>query len=225
MVKIIAKNIPHVVSEALDADPVLRLGFERNLISPGTLATHIGALHQDINKESLRTAIRRLKRSGSRNQLLENAERILAQSYLHVRSNIIKIVFKNEESTLQIINKTFKLNELYNNDLFRLIKGHSVLNAICEETHYDKIESLFSGKIENVFQGLSEFIIVMPKESMQTPGTLMTLTNELTLSNINIVEQFSSGGEVNIIVDGGDSQRTFNILSSLITRCRERHQK
>jgi len=213
----------YLIKKALEDDPVLKIGFERNLISATSLAKHIMNNNpgEDIKHESLRTAIRRLKRSKKESNLFHSAQDILAKSYLHVRSNMVKLEFKKDESTLHLINKSFKINEVYNNnDLFRLIKGHTVLHAIVEEINLDKIFDLFHGKIIRSHKGLSEFIIAMPFESRETPGVLLTLVNELSMNHINFVQAHSCGEEINIIVDGKDSQKCFNLLSNLFERCK-----
>lgn len=215
-------NSNYIISKILEEDPVLRIGFERNLISAGALAKHIVRLNpdRDLNSESVRTAIRRHKKDIKKLNVLDKAEKVLAESCLHVRSNMVKIEFKQDESTLQLINKSFRLNELYNNELFRLIKGHSVLHAIVEERNLGKIMKLFEGKVERIENGLCEFIIVMPFIGTKTPGILMTLVNELSMNNINVVQAFSCGEEINIIVDEKENQKAYNLLSCLFKRCK-----
>ncbi|MBR9675630.1 hypothetical protein GOV05_01325 [Candidatus Woesearchaeota archaeon] len=213
----------YLISKTLEEDPILRMGYERKLISAGTLAKHIVIQNpeRELHPESVRTAIRRLKRpKRNDSNLLEKAEKILADSALHVRSNMVKIEFVKDESTLQLINKSFKINELYNNDLFRLIKGHSVLHAIVEEANMDKILNLFEGKVMATHKGLCEFIIAMPFNGRDTPGVLLTLTNELSLNSINIVQAFSCGEEINIIVDDKDNQKAYNLLTNLFKRAK-----
>jgi aspartokinase len=218
----ITNNTYYLISKTLEEDPVLRMGFERNLISAGALAKHIANLNpeQVLNSESLRTAIRRLKRNSNKIDILGNAAKILSNAYLHVRNNMVKIEFKKDESTLHLINKSFKINELYNNELFRLIKGHSVLHAIVEEVNLDKIVCLFDGKIINIEKGLCEFIVIFPDLGTRTPGILLTLINELSMNNINIVQGFSCGTEINIIVSEKENQKAYNILTNLLKRCR-----
>lgn len=215
-------NMHYLVSKALEEDSILRIGFERGLISPGNLAKQIVKIFPDqgLNPESVRTSIRRFKKNIKKQNILNKAEKVLGGSYLHVRSNIVKIEFKKDESTLQLLNKSFRINEIYNNDIFRLIKGHSVFHAIVEEVNVDKLLDLFEGKIIKTQEGLCEFIIIMPQISRITPGIYMTLINELSMNNINIVQAFSCGEEINLIVDEKDNQKTYNLLTSLFKRCR-----
>ncbi|MFH1317381.1 MAG: hypothetical protein ABII01_07710 [Candidatus Woesearchaeota archaeon] len=215
-------NTNFLVAKTIDEDPILRIGFERNLISASKLAKHIVEMNSEksINLESVRTCIRRLKKDIVKQNVLSNAQEIISKSYLHVRNNMVKVEFKKDESTLHLINKSFKINELYNNDLFRLIKGHSVLHAVFEESNYERILDLFSGKIEEIDKNLCEFIILMPKDSKKTPGVLITLTNELSMNNINFIEAYSCGEEINLIIDDKDSQKGYNILSNLFRRCK-----
>lgn len=218
----VTKNINYVVSSVLDEDSVLRIGFERGLVSPGAVAKHIVAMHpgKELHPESVRTAVRRFRKELRKDSNMESVENILANSFLHVRSNMVKVEFSKEDSTLQLINKSFKINEIYNNDLFRLIKGHSVLHAIVEESNLDRILNVFEGKIKMMQKDLCEFIVIMPYKARNTSGLLMALSNELALNNINIVEAFSVGEEINLIVEEEDNQKTFNLLNSLFKRCR-----
>ncbi len=217
-------TINYIISKAFEQDSVLRLGFERKLISPGAVAKHIIRENpgKELNLESLRTTIRRYsKRIRKNTEFLGSARKVLARSYLHVRNSIVKVELNKDEATLELINKSFHINKIYNNDIFRLIKGHSVLHAIVEESNIKDILSLFEGKIIGTHTGLCEFIIVMPFESRKTPGIILTLLNELSMSNINIVQAFSCGEEINIIVDDEDNQRAYNMLTGLFRKCRE----
>lgn len=218
----IANSTFYLITKTLEDDPVLRMGFDRNLISAGALAKHIVGLHPEygLNAESVRTAIRRLKRNGNKVDVLGKAASVLSNAYLHVRNNMVKVEFRKDESTLQLINKSFKINELYNNELFRLIKGHSVLHAIVEDTNLQKIEELFEGKIIKTQKGLCEFIVIFPDIGTRTPGVLLTLINELSMNNINIIQGFSCGTEINIIVEEKDNQHAYNVLTNLLKRCK-----
>jgi aspartokinase len=215
-------NAAFIVTRTLEDDPVLRIGFERGLIGPGTLANHITKIHPELalNAESVRTTIRRLERQSPKQSTASKAKKVLAGSYLHMRSNMVKLEFTKDESTLQLINKSFRVNELYNNDLFRLIKGHSILHAVVEEVNLERIMQLFDGRIELIQKNMSEFIVVMPKESRDTPGILELLMGELGMNEINIVEAFSCGEEINIIVDEKDNQKAFNVITGLFKRCK-----
>ena len=214
-------NTQYLIEKTFEEDPVLRISFDRNLISAGTLAKQIIKLHPELNlnEESLRTAVRRLKRNFSEGNILKNAQRVLADSYLHVRNNMAKIELKKDDATLQLINQ-FKFNEIHNNDLFRLIKGHSVLHAIVEESNLPRMKEMFAGKILEIQENLCEFIVLFPEEGKETPGILLSLVNEMSMNNINIVQGFSCGTEVNLIVDEKDNQRMFNVLTNFFKRCK-----
>lgn len=218
------QHISYMIQNTLENDSVLKIAFQRNLISPGTLAKHIVKLNpqEGLNEETVRTSIRRMRRKSKRDDtnIIKSAQEVLARSSLHVRSNIVKIEFNKNEATLNLINKTFKINEINNNNLFRLIKGHSVFHAIAEETNFEKIKEIFSGNIIGLQKDLCEFIVIMPEMSKQTPGILLTLINELSLNSINIVQAFSCGEEINVIVDDKENQKAYNLLTDLFKRCK-----
>jgi len=211
-----------LIEKTFEEDPVLRIAFDRNLISAGTLAKHILKLHPELNlnEESLRTSVRRLKRSSNKIDVLGNAQRVLADSYLHVRNNMAEIDLQKDQSTLHLINQSFKINEINNNDIFRLIKGHSVLHAIVEESNLAKMKEMFAGKILDIRQDLCEFIVIFPEIGRETPGVLLNLITELSMNNINLIQGFSCGTEVNLIVDEKDNQKAFNVLTNFFKRCK-----
>jgi hypothetical protein len=210
-----------LIQKTFEEDPVLRIAFDRNLISAGTLSKHIIKLHPELNlnQESLRTAVRRLKRSSNKIDILGRAQKVLADSYLYVRNNMVKLELQKDESTLHLINQSLKIDE-NNNDLFRLIKGHSVLHAIIEESSLLKMKEIFAGKILNIQENLCEFIVIFSELGKTTPGMLLNLVNELSMNNINLVQAFNCGAEVNLIVDEKDNQKAFNILTNFFKRCK-----
>jgi aspartokinase len=212
----------YLIEKTFEEDPVLRISFDRSLISAGTLAKHIIKLHPELNlnEESLRTAVRRLKRNFVQGNILKNAQRVLAHAYLHVRNNMVKIELRKEDSTLHLINQSFKINEINNNDIFRLIKGHSVLHAIVEDSNLPKMKEVFAYKILEIKENLCEFIILFPEEGKETPGIILNLVNEMSMNNINLVQAFNCGTEVNLIVDEKDNQRAFNVLTNFFKRCK-----
>lgn len=221
-------NLTYLIQNCIEKDPIVRKGLARGLISPTLLATHIKKSNptENISLEALRTAIRRSKKELSNFTETQNkTDHVFKDSNIHLKSGIAKVSFQKGDASLELINRSIKTMEIYGGDTFRIIKGHRILHLLVDHENLDKIQGAFSERILNIEENLCEITINMPDKSRNTPGLFAAIIDEIALSNINIIEAFSCGTEINVFVEEKDSQETFNLLKNMLTMAKKEKKK
>jgi len=216
-------NLLFTVKQKLERDAIVRNGLARGLISPRTLAAYIVKTEPELgaNMETLRTVIRRILKDYKVEERNTNVNDVFKNSHIDVRSDIVKVEFEKGDATLDLINKSFKMMEICAGDLFRIIKGQKTLHLLVERENLEKVKSLFSGKMKDELYDLCELTMTMPEEAKQTPGIYSAIIAEISLNNINIVEGFSAGAEINVILSKQNAKKAFVLLSELLERAKE----
>ncbi len=75
--------------------------------------------------------------------------------------------------------------------------------------------SQYRTSIRKVVSGLAEIIISMSDVAEKTPGIVSTVTTELAMHGINMIEFMSCVPELIIVVDEEDALRSYDSLEKL----------
>lgn len=221
-------NLTGLIHQTIERDAIVRQGISRGLITPRSLAAYLMKTNPggDLSFEALRTAIRRSQKEFSdKAETLNRKNEFFRDARLHLKSGIVKVAFQKGDASLELINKSFKAMEIYGGDTFRVTKGQNILHILVDESNLQKIKDLFSERVLNIESGLCELTTELPLSAYRVPGMFAALVNEFSINEINIVEAFSCGTEINIFVQESDSQQAFNVIKDMIERSRKESEK
>ena len=111
-------------------------------------------------------------------------------------------------------------------ETFRLVSGVESIRVVIDEKNLDKMKSIIPKKnIPKIVTGLSEIIVSMSQVADTTPGVVSTVTTELAMNGINMVEFMSCVPELIIVVDERDALRSYDAIEKLSRRPAENHPK
>ena len=80
------------------------------------------------------------------------------------------------------------------------------IRVVIDEKNLDKMKSIIPKKnIPKIMTGLAEIIVSLHEVADVTPGVVSTVTTELAMSGINMIEFMSCVPELIIVVDEKDS--------------------
>jgi len=216
-------SITKVVQNLIDNDPALKDSLQRNYANFSAVARLLKPsvekiLDKSINLESLVTSVKRAKVDY---RLLQGKiNRIIAESVIHLRTNMSKISLERSERTLKTVRKI--LSECPQ-DFFQVFEGISSITLIFDQKIFSRVYKLFKDdNILDIKRNLAEIIINSPKEIIDTPGCALAFYNPISIRQVNIEETMSCFTDTIIVLSIKDVGNAFIILTDLIAEARSR---
>jgi hypothetical protein len=168
---------------------------------------------QELSLEAIIGAIRRYP-IAERRIAHQNIGRLLGK--LTVRNKIVDVVILNDPEITAALGKFASMIDYSLGETFRLVSGVESIRVVIDEKNLDKMKSIIPKKnIPKIVTGLSEIIVSMSQVADTTPGVVSTVTTELAMNGINMVEFMSCVPELIIVVDERDALRSYDAIEKL----------
>jgi hypothetical protein len=168
---------------------------------------------QDLSLEAIIGAIRRYP-IGERRIAHQNIGKLLGK--LTVRNMIVDVVILNDPEITAALGKFASMIDYSLGETFRLVSGVESIRVVIDEKNLDKMKRIIPRKnIPKIQTGLAEIIVSLHEVADVTPGVVSTVTTELTMNGINMVEFMSCVPELIIVVDEKDALRSYAAIEKL----------
>ena len=191
-------TISHLVKDYVDKHPFIAEGLSRNIVSHPGLAEEIAPwirreLKKDIKLPAIVMSLRRY--SETIHQKLTHKK---IGSQITLRSDVLLLVLDKNKS-------------ISGRGLISVTRGMHYSSAIIEKKYLK--DYVRKGK---VISDLTCISILFSKEYGATAGVLFGVTRNLAWNNINVVEVFSAGNELSIIIKKSDSIKALSSLEEFL---------
>lgn len=208
-------NIRREVERLLDHEPAVRKDLARGIINQRALARQIrGEIGQEASLDAIISAIRRYPLGGRKES--DRAEELIRKIKVSTKNKIADIRLKNKSDVHNLIGEITSSVDFGSGETLRIIAALQSVKVILDEKNLDGIlEIVPEDVVIDSTKDLSEIILTFPEEAEGTPGIASTITTELALSGINIVEIMSSIPELVLILEEKDLRQTYRILEDL----------
>ncbi|MDA4112789.1 MAG: hypothetical protein OK474_01960 [Thaumarchaeota archaeon] len=222
--------MPHttsIVERIIESDGAIRKDLGRGLLNVRALARHIQkeALleGEELSTEAVIGAIRRYD-VGGRVAAHENTGLLFKK--LTMRNKIVDVAILNDPEITAALGEFASTIDYSLGETFRLVSGVESIRVVIDEKNLDKMKRIIPKKnIPKIVTGLSEIIVSMSEVADTTPGVVSTVTTELAMNGINMIEFMSCVPELIIVVDERDALRSYDAIEKLSRAAAKPHPK
>jgi len=216
-------NIAHKVWKILDNNPSIRKNLRRGLINHSALARFIIEKNNlDTTLDAVISAIRRYKLD-QYDEVYGKANKIIGQSSISTKSKLANINLIKDSEIQKTLPKLFSLINYNQGDTLRVIQADESIKILVDEKNLEKIKALFpNNKIIKIDKRLAEINLHLPEEAVNTPGILAITSNELAMSDINVMETMSCVPELLWFVNKEDILKAYNVIYNLCNSSEEK---
>ena len=222
--------MPHttsIVERIIESDGAIRKDLGRGLLNVRALARHIQneALleGEELSTEAVIGAVRRYH-VGARVAAHESTGLLFKK--LTMRNKIVDVAILNDPEITAALGRFASMIDYSLGETFRLVSGVESIRVVIDEKNLDKMKSIIPKKnIPKIVTGLSEIIVSMSEVADTTPGVVSTVTTELAMNGINMIEFMSCVPELIIVVDERDALRSYDAIEKLSRAAAKPHPK
>lgn len=210
-------NTAGMVERIIESDGAIRSGMARGLVNVRALARYIQEEArrdgEELSLEAVIGAIRRypVDESWASHQNLGKLFRKLT-----MRNKIVDVAILNDPEITAALGKFASMIDYSLGETFRLVSGVESIRVVIDEKNIEKMKSIIPKKnIPKIVTGLAEIIVSMYDIADTTPGVVSTVTTELAMQGINMIEFMSCVPELIIVVDDKDALRSYEAIEKL----------
>jgi len=218
MVNSVSKTIQHLIDNDLSLQDALKRDYANysaiaRILKPKVEET----LGRKVKLESLITSVKRAKANYKSRE--ENITRIIAESVIHLRTDVAKV---SVEKTKRNLEKVRKVLTNFPGEFLQILEGVSAITLIFDQKLFDNVYPIF--RKEDIFdesQNLSAIVVQSPREIIDTPGCAIAFYNPVSRSHINIEETMSCFTDTILVLRMEDVGKAFTVLTDLIAEARK----
>jgi len=175
-------------------------------------------MKKNIKLDSIITSVKRTK--FNYNVYSDSVTRIIANSTISVKTDVIKLSLKRSSVTLNIVSK---LISKYQEDFLQVSESLSALTLIFDSNILSIVRKNFSkSDILEEELNLAAIIIHSPKQIIKTPGCTILFYNQLLRRGINIEDTTSCFTDTILVVYMDKVGNAFMALTELISLYRKK---
>lgn len=213
-------TVPEIVEQIVRESPFLEEALASKIINLSSLARQIQPLLKqrllkDTKEGAIVMALKRLEEKLDKSQ--SPSLRILSNlGDLTIRSNLVEITFTNSTTLLDRVREILLQVDREKSSFVTFTHGVFETTLIVSHNLEEEIEKIFSQEhMRSKFTQLSAITVILPKETVETPGAYYQILKTLAWENINIIEVVSNFTELTIILEEKQVNRAFSALKEL----------
>ncbi len=222
MVNSISKIIQHLIDNDLSLQDALQRDYANYSAIARMLKPKVEeALGRKVKLESLITSVKRVKANYKSRG--ENMTRIIAESVIHLRTDVAKVSVEKTKRNLEIVRKVLTN---FPGEFLQVLEGVSAITLIFDQKLFDNVYSIFRKEdILDERQNLAAIVVQSPREIIDTPGCAIAFYNPVSRRHINIEETMSCFTDTIIVLGMEDVSKAFAALTDLIAETRKQPER
>jgi hypothetical protein len=210
-------NTTSIVEKMIEGDGAIRNDLARGLLNIRALARYMQEEArregEELSLEAVIGAVRRYP-IGESVALHQDVGRLFKK--LTMRNKIVDVAILNDPEITAALGRFASTIDYSLGETFRLVSGVESIRVVIDEKNLDKMKSIIPKRnIPKIVTGLAEIIISLSEIADTTPGIVSTVTTELALNRINMIEFMSCVPELIIVVDEKDALRSYDAIEKL----------
>jgi hypothetical protein len=215
-------NTTEVVKRVIENDAAVRTDLARGLINVRSLARYVqrASLGQNLSLDAIISNIRRYYPS-EKPQYNELLLKHMSGKKLLTRDRIVEIAIRNDPEIPPILGRFSSQIDYSRNETFEIVVGPETTRVIIDDKNRQKLLNVIpKDKVKKVLDSLVEILILLPEmtdrvEAEQIPGVVATISSELAINKISMIECMSCAPDIIILVDQKDAIRTYELMHLL----------
>jgi len=218
MVNSVSKTLQHLIDNDLSLQDALKRDYANysaiaRILKPKVEET----LGRRVKLESLITSVKRAKTNYKSRE--ENITRIIAESVIHLRTDVAKVSVEKIKRNLEMARKVLTN---FPGEFLQVLEGVSAITLIFDQKLFNNVYPIFRKQdILDESQNLSAIVVQSPREIIDTPGCAIAFYNPVSRSHINIEETMSCFTDTILVLRMEDVGKAFTVLTDLIAEARK----
>jgi hypothetical protein len=208
------KNINSEVWRLIDNNAAIKRTLLEGLINTSSLARKLAEENnwQD-NIDAVISAIRRYKGSSENKSSMTKIFKMLKTAKISTKTKLAAVLLKKNSEVRRKLSKLYLETDFEAGETFRIFEVTKYIELIVEEKMLKQVKDVMKkDEIEETLSGLGEISIDYGMNITKIPGVFATLSNELAMNNISIVDSMICHREHVIIVNERDIEKTFTTI-------------
>lgn len=213
-------TVPQIVGDIIKNSPILSESIEEGFANYSNIARKIKPeieekLYKKVTLGSIIMALKRLKpnKASKTNNLSRALEKI---TDLSLRSNLISLTFSNSPTLFKNNSLLLDIASGTPNSFITISHGIYETTIFLSRNLEGEALKVFKNEALKLQEGnLSSITLILPKESIDTPGIHYSVFKKLFSRGINVFETISSYTELTIFLRSEDTEQAFAVLKKL----------
>jgi len=218
MVNSVSKTIQHLIDNDLSLQDALQRDYANYSAIARMLRPKVEeTLGRKVKLESLITSVKRAEANYKSRE--ENRTRIIAESVIHLRTDVAKVSVEKTKRNLEMVRKALTN---FPGEFLQVLEGVSAITLIFDQKLFDNVYSVFRKEdILDERQNLAAIVVQSPREIIDTPGCAIAFYNPVSRGHINIEETMSCFTDTILVLRMKDVGKAFATLTDLIAEARK----
>lgn len=209
-------SVAERVADYISRDSVVQEAIRRGIVNHRALARWIIEYNDwDATEEAVVSALRRYAVDEDRS-IFVRARQALDQIQLSLRSHVTILVLSKNGDLPNRLPRLFETVDLMRGEALRVIQGEKAVKVVVDDENRDEIREVVGPhNVEHEHLDVTEVHVLMPPESVDTPGALAVVLVELAVRGVNVLEVVSGLPELLLFVGEGDGLEAYRALKDL----------
>jgi len=218
MVNSVSKIIQHLIDNDLSLQDALQRDYANYSAIARMLRPKVEeTLGRKVKLESLITSVKRARTSYSSRE--ENVTRIIAESVIHLRTDVAKVSVEKTNRNLEMARKVLTN---FPGEFLQVLESISAITLVFDQKLFDNVYSIFRKEdILDERQNLAAIVVQSPREIIDTPGCAIAFYNPVSRRHINIEETMSCFTDTILVLRMEDVGKAFTALTDQIAEARK----
>ena len=132
-----------------------------------------------------------------------------------IKDKVIILDFPKEKELLVMLHDLILSTAFDKGDTLKVVMGTLSFKVIIDEQKKKSFSSLIRKFSAHTYAGISEMSLLFPGEAIQEAGIVSTITTELAVHEINIIEVLTATPELLIYLEDKDVVEAFEVIKAL----------
>ncbi|MBI2548472.1 hypothetical protein HYW21_03915 [Candidatus Woesearchaeota archaeon] len=191
--------------------PEIEKCYQEGLINRRSLARYL--IDTGIAKKSQLEAVIAMLRRFPFQQKRLTKKSLLADMRMGVKDHILILDFEKDKELLQKLQNLISHINYDKGDTFKVVVGSSCIKVFIDEKKEKELKTFFDRFVlNNRYVGISELSLIFSSDYSNQKGIVASITTELALHDISLVEMLTATPELLIYVKDIDAIKSYEIL-------------
>ncbi|MBI2655374.1 hypothetical protein HYX06_03040 [Candidatus Woesearchaeota archaeon] len=223
------QNTTDLVKKELQSDLYLLEILKDDLVNVSALSRNllpkIRAENPKATIESISIAIKRYVEREKKSRISDRLKKIIANTQLSTKNDIIHITFKRNQNVVNQISKISSKIEWDNEEIFFVNQGSGEITVIIDK----KNKQLLDGCRSYLTEYTKNLAVLSLKELFQMegrdiPGLYAYFISQISRNGINIIELASTLSQLTFVISENDITRAYEVINEKIKHFRRENK-
>jgi len=211
-------QLEHSFYSFLNKHPEVRSTCVQNLLNIRALARAFMD-EEKVEDQSIEAVVAMIRRSDIKYINSHIKPHFFSDIQITVREGIIILDYAKLRSISRKIDGILSKVDYSKHETVKLVVGSHSVKLIVDKSNRDYVlRRIGEGDLIKEYSDVAEVNVLLPKETITTPGVAAYVTSQIALNGINTLEIVTCTPGINVYVNESDSVKVYNVLRRIKQR-------